>query len=98
MQQTSRWDALTSLAKLTRDYSAHEYGTMMAVIEKRKAINSSSSPEEVTLLRWAAEAVIPAEAMGRKPIELAVGCGYGFKPEPQPNNREEKGRYKETRI
>ncbi len=93
VQQTSRWDALTSLAKLTRDYSAHEYGTMMAVIEKRKAINSSSSPEEVTLLRWAAEAVIPAEAMGRKPIELAVGCGYGFKPEPQPNNREEKGRY-----
>ncbi|MCD7964471.1 MAG: LemA family protein [Clostridiaceae bacterium] len=48
VQQTSRWDALTSLAKLTRDYSAHEYDTMMAVIGKRKAINSSSSPEEVT--------------------------------------------------
>ena len=47
VQQTSRWDALTALAKMTKDYSAHEYDTLMAVIEKRKGIRPDSSPAEV---------------------------------------------------
>ncbi len=48
VQQASRWDALTTLAKLTKDYSDHEYNTLMGVIEKRKEVSSASSPAEVT--------------------------------------------------
>lgn len=47
VQQTSRWDALTALAKLTKDYSSHEYETLMAVIGRRKGINPDSAPEDV---------------------------------------------------
>lgn len=47
VQQTSRWDALTALAKMTKDYSSHEYDTLMAVIEKRRAISPDSTPAEV---------------------------------------------------
>lgn len=47
VQQTSRWDALTALAKMTKDYSAHEYDTLMAVIGKRQGIRPDSSPDEV---------------------------------------------------
>lgn len=47
VQQTSRWDALTALAKLTKDYSSHEYETLMAVISKRQGITGQSSPAEI---------------------------------------------------
>lgn len=47
VQQTSRWDALTALAGLTKDYAAHEYDTLMAVIGKRQHITKNSSPAEI---------------------------------------------------
>lgn len=46
VQQSSRWDALTALADLTRSYDEHEYNTIMDVIAKRSGINSSSSVAE----------------------------------------------------
>lgn len=36
VNQQSRWDALTQLAKATSSYSNHEYKTIMDVIDKRK--------------------------------------------------------------
>lgn len=36
VNQQSRWDALSQLAKATSSYSAHEYKTLMDVIEKRQ--------------------------------------------------------------
>lgn len=47
VQQTSRWDALTALAKLAKDYSDHEYHTLMAVIEKRQNIRPDSTAAEI---------------------------------------------------
>lgn len=47
IQQTSRWDALTAIAKLTRDYAVHEYDTLMTVINKRQNISSKSTPAEI---------------------------------------------------
>ena len=47
VQQTSRWDALTALAKLTKDYSSYEYDALMTVIEKRKNIGPDSAPADV---------------------------------------------------
>lgn len=47
VQQTSRWDALTAIARLTRDYAAHEYDTLMSVISKRQNISPKSSPAEI---------------------------------------------------
>lgn len=47
VQQTSRWDALTTLAKLTKDYSDHEYHTLMAVIEKRQSLRPDSTAAEI---------------------------------------------------
>lgn len=46
VQQSSRWDALTALAELTKSYSEHEHNTLMDVIGKRRAITSSSSAAE----------------------------------------------------
>lgn len=47
VQQQSRWDALTALAELTKGYSEHEYKTMMDVIGNRRAITTSSTPEQI---------------------------------------------------
>lgn len=46
VQQNSRWDALTALADLTKQYSEHEYKTLMDVISQRKPISGSSSASE----------------------------------------------------
>lgn len=40
VNQESRWDALTQLAKATAAYSNHEYKAMMDIIDKRKAPTS----------------------------------------------------------
>ncbi|MBL7575692.1 LemA protein [Peptoniphilus asaccharolyticus DSM 20463] len=37
VNQQSRWDALTQLAKATSAYSSHEYRTLMDVIDSRKS-------------------------------------------------------------
>lgn len=46
VQQNSRWDALKALADLTKQYSEHEYKTLMDVIAQRKPINASSSAQD----------------------------------------------------
>ena len=43
VQQSSRWDALTALAELTKSYNEHEYGTIKDVIAQRTAITSGSN-------------------------------------------------------
>lgn len=47
VQQASRWDALTALAQMTKNYSEHEYKTLMDVVAGRSAITASSKPAEV---------------------------------------------------
>ncbi len=46
VQQSSRWDALSALADLTRSYNEHEYKTLTGVIAQRAVINSGSSTAE----------------------------------------------------
>ena len=46
VQQNSRWDALTALADLTKNYSQHEHKTLMDVIRARRAIDSTSTAQE----------------------------------------------------
>ena len=46
VQQNSRWDALSALADLTKNYSAHEHKTLMDVIGSRRSIDSNSSAQE----------------------------------------------------
>ena len=43
VQQNSRWDALSALADLTKQYDNHEYNTIMDVIKQRQTINSTST-------------------------------------------------------
>ena len=43
VQQTSRWDALTALAELTKSYNEHEYNTLKDVISQRAVINGNST-------------------------------------------------------
>lgn len=47
VQQSSRWDALTALAELTKSYNEHEYNTIKDVISQRADITSASSAKEV---------------------------------------------------
>ena len=42
VQQSSRWDALTALAELTKSYNEHEYNTLRSVIAQRTSIGSTS--------------------------------------------------------
>ena len=46
VQQSSRWDALSALADLTRSYNEHEYNTLKDVIAQRAVINSTSTAAE----------------------------------------------------
>lgn len=47
VQQSSRWDALTALAELTKSYSEHEYKTLRDVIALRQSITGNSSVADV---------------------------------------------------
>ncbi|NLT58654.1 MAG: LemA family protein [Clostridiales bacterium] len=47
VQQNSRWDALTGLAQLVRNYSAHEADTLQKVIAMRRPITAASTPADV---------------------------------------------------
>lgn len=46
VQQSSRWDALTALAELTKSYNEHEYNTLRSVIAQRTSIGSTSRAAE----------------------------------------------------
>ncbi|MDD2294201.1 MAG: LemA family protein [Bacteroidales bacterium] len=60
VQMSSRWDALTALAELTKGYSEHEYNTLKDIIAQRKNITSSSSVNEAN-----AQESMLAQAMSR---------------------------------
>ena len=47
VQQASRWDALTTLADLTKAYSDQEYKTLMDTIAARQGVGNKSSAAEV---------------------------------------------------
>lgn len=47
VQQQSRWDALTSLSDLTKNYSSFESETLLKVISARKSIARNASADEV---------------------------------------------------
>ena len=47
VQQQSRWDAISSLEKLTKSYNEHEYNTLVDVIKQRRDITRTSSAEDV---------------------------------------------------
>ncbi len=47
VQQASRWDALNSLADLTKAYSDQEYKTIMDTIAARRGVGPKSSAAEV---------------------------------------------------
>ena len=47
VQQASRWDALNTLADLTKDYSTQEYSTIMDTIRARQGISPKSSAAQV---------------------------------------------------
>lgn len=60
VQLSSRWDALSALSDLTKNYSEHEYKTICDTIKMRTSIGSNSSVEEVN-----AQENILTEAMGK---------------------------------
>ena len=47
VQQNSRWDAISSLVKLTKSYNEHEYNTLKDIIAMRKTINGGSTTADV---------------------------------------------------
>ena len=46
VQQSSRWDALTALADLTKSYNEHEYNTLKDIIAQRANITAASSAKD----------------------------------------------------
>jgi len=46
VQQSSRWDALSALAELTKSYNEHEYETLKSVIAQRANISGTSKASE----------------------------------------------------
>lgn len=63
VQQSSRWDALSSIVELIKSYNEHEYNTIKDVIAQRKTISSSST---------AADAAIQEEAMGSALRQISI--------------------------
>lgn len=47
VQQASRWDALNTLADLTKSYSDQEYNTLMDTIRARQGIQAKSTAADV---------------------------------------------------
>ena len=68
VQQSSRWDALTALADLTKNYSQHEYETLAKVIAARRTVDGGSTAREA-----GEQENMITEAMGRL---MAVAEAY----------------------
>ena len=49
VQQNSRWDALSGLADLTKQYDNHEYNTILDVIKQRQTINGTSTAADANI-------------------------------------------------
>ncbi len=47
VQQNSRWDALTQIAGLTREYSKHEYDSLINIIAKRQPVSRDSDASTI---------------------------------------------------
>ena len=47
IQLSSRWDSLTSLLELTKEYAALEGETFTKIIQARQLITKDSSPEDI---------------------------------------------------
>lgn len=47
VQLTSRWDALTSLLELTKDYSTREYNTISEITKARRDLTKDSSLDDI---------------------------------------------------
>ncbi|MEG1551806.1 MAG: LemA family protein, partial [Oscillospiraceae bacterium] len=60
VQQNSRWDALTALVDLTKQYSEHEHKTLMDVIGSRRTIDAHSTAQDAE-----EQENILTQAMGR---------------------------------
>ncbi len=48
VQQQSRWDAVTSLVKLTKSYNEHEYNTLRDIIAQRREIVGTSNAADAS--------------------------------------------------
>ena len=47
VQQTARWDALTNLSNMIKEYSEYEYKTLMTIVKERKNIVPTSKAADV---------------------------------------------------
>lgn len=47
VQQNSRWDALTTLSDLTKNYSEHEHRVLQDIIAARQPLGSSATPAQI---------------------------------------------------
>lgn len=56
-QLKTRWDAVTSLVQMTKQYTDHEHDTLMDVISARR-MDSVSSPEDINEQNTAIESVM----------------------------------------
>ena len=45
VQQKSRWDAVTNLVEMTKQYTVHEHDTLVEVISQRRIDNAT--PEQI---------------------------------------------------
>ncbi len=66
VQQQSRWDAITTLVKLTKSYNEHEYNTLRDIIAQRREVVGTSkaadaSAQEDILVQAAAKIRAVAE-------------------------------------
>lgn len=46
VQQSSRWDALSAISALVKDHNAHEYKTLMDILQKRQAPEGAETAAE----------------------------------------------------
>ncbi|MFQ9922436.1 MAG: LemA family protein [Beduini sp.] len=47
VQQNARWEAITSLVKLTKDYSDYEYKTLMDVVKQRQTLTKNDDVNKI---------------------------------------------------
>lgn len=47
VQQNTRWDALTALANLVKQYDAYEYSSIVKIIEKRQPVTENSDTSDI---------------------------------------------------
>ncbi|MBO6169123.1 MAG: LemA family protein [Bacteroidales bacterium] len=77
VQQSSRWDALTSLAELLKSYNEHEYNTLRDVIASRAGIDSNSTAEQAQAQEDLLEkALVQVRAVSEKYPDIKANAMY----------------------